>query len=78
LSAELSKGETGPVGVHGYDPSNAITMRGIFAASGPAFRSGVTVPAFENVHIYDALCKVLGLTPAANDGDQKVARSLLR
>ena len=46
--------------------------------SGPAFRSGATVPPFENVHIYDALSEVLGVTPAANDGDPKVARSLLR
>ena len=53
-------------------------MRGIFVAAGPAFKSGVTVPAFENVHIYNALSAVLGVSPAANDGDPKVAQSLLR
>jgi hypothetical protein len=38
----------------------------------------VTVPAFENVNVYDALARVLGVTPSANDGDPTVARSLLR
>jgi hypothetical protein len=37
-----------------------------------------TVPQFENVHIYDALAKVLGVTPARNDGDPQIAQSLLR
>ena len=32
-----------------------MSMHGIFVAAGPAFRQGVTVPAFENVHIYNAL-----------------------
>ena len=33
--------------------------------AGRRSRSGVTVPPFENVHIYDALAEVLGVTPAA-------------
>jgi len=78
LASQVAKGQHGPIGVHGYDPLNALSMRGIFVASGPAFRSGVTVPPFENVHVYDALAAALGVTPAANDGDPKVARSLLR
>jgi hypothetical protein len=53
-------------------------MRGIFVATGPAFRQGATVPAFENIHIYNVLSRVLGVTPAANDGDPSVAESLLR
>jgi hypothetical protein len=47
-------------------------------ASGPAFKSGVAVEPFENVHIYNALSELLGVKPAANDGDPRVARSLLR
>ena len=78
LAAQLARAPRGPTGVHGYDPSNAMSMRGIFVASGPAFKSGVTVPPFENIHIYGALAKVLGLTPARNDGDPRVAESLLR
>jgi len=74
----IAKGEHGPFGVHGYDPLEAPSMHGIFVASGPAFKVGATVPAFENVHIYNALAEVLGVAPAANDGDPQVARSLLR
>ena len=78
LSQRISRGQTGPRGEHGYDPRDAISMRGIFVASGPSFKSGVVLPAFENIHIYDALAEVLGLTPAHNDGDPAVARSMLR
>jgi predicted AlkP superfamily pyrophosphatase or phosphodiesterase len=74
----IAKGEHGPIGVHGYDAMQAQTMRGIFIATGPAFKVGATVPAFENVHIYDALAKILGVTPAKNDGDPRIAQSLLR
>jgi predicted AlkP superfamily pyrophosphatase or phosphodiesterase len=64
-------------GQHGYDPM-LMSMRGIFVAAGPAFKRGATVAPFENVHIYNALTEILELTPAPNDGDPAVARSLLR
>jgi len=64
-------------GQHGYDPA-LMSMRGVFAAAGPAFKQGATVPAFENVHIYNTLARVLGVTPAPNDGGADVATSLLR
>ncbi len=67
----------GAGGQHGYDPRNQ-SMHALFVAAGPAFRQGVTVPAFENVHIYNALAGILGLTPVKNDGDPAVARQLLR
>jgi len=63
-------------GMHGYDPA-AASMWTLFVAAGPAFRRGVVVPPFENVHIYNALCYILGVTPAANDGDPLMARQLL-
>ena len=78
LAGQLARATRGPGGAHGYDPALAMSMRGIFVARGPAFRSGVTVPPFENVHIYHAIMQVLGLTPAANDGDPRIARTLLR
>ena len=53
-------------------------MRGIFVAAGPSFKSGVVLPAFENIHIYDALAQALGVPPAHNDGDPAVARSMLK
>jgi predicted AlkP superfamily pyrophosphatase or phosphodiesterase len=64
-------------GQHGYDPM-LLSMRGIFVAAGPGFKRGVTVPALENVHLYNALARVLRLAPVENDGDPAVARSLLR
>jgi hypothetical protein len=36
------------------------------------------LPAFENIHIYDALARVLGLMPAKNDGDPAMARAMLK
>ena len=67
----------GAGGQHGYDPRNR-SMHGLFVAAGPAFKQGATVRAFENVHIYTALARILGVTPAANDGDPGVARRLLK
>ena len=64
-------------GQHGYDPQ-LPSMRGIFVAAGPAFKQGIEVPAFENVHVYNALAFALGLRPTRNDGDPAVARQLLR
>jgi len=64
-------------GAHGYDPQ-VRSMHGLFVASGPAFRRGAVVPAFDSVDVYDVLARVLGLTPAPNDGDPDVAARLLR
>ena len=77
LAGQLTRNR-GPVGVHGYDPQNAMTMRGIFVAAGPAFKSGVTAAPFENVHIYNVLSEVLGVKPAANDGDPRLVQTLMR
>lgn len=64
-------------GAHGYD--NALpTMGAVFVAAGPAFRRDVTVPAFENVHIYSILARVLGLRPAMTDGSLDSVKTLLR
>jgi hypothetical protein len=66
-----------PGGTHGYD-ARAPSMQGLFIASGPRIRSGMRVKAFENIHIYDFMCAVLGLQPAKNDGDPAVTRDMLR
>lgn len=73
----LARRLVGGRGEHGYDPE-AMSMRGVFVAAGPAFKRGVTVPPFENVHIYEALAAAHGLQPEPNDGDAAVARRLLR
>jgi predicted AlkP superfamily pyrophosphatase or phosphodiesterase len=74
IAARKIRGEGG---AHGYDPKFR-SMHGIFIAAGPAFKRGARVPAFENIHLYDALAQVLGVPPAPNDGDPAVARTLLR
>jgi predicted AlkP superfamily pyrophosphatase or phosphodiesterase len=66
-----------PGGTHGYD-ARARSMQGLFIASGPRFQSGVVVKPFENIHIYELMCAVLGLDPAKNDGDPAVTRDMLR
>jgi predicted AlkP superfamily pyrophosphatase or phosphodiesterase len=65
------------LGNHGYDPAVA-SMRGLFVASGPAFRRGIVVPPFESVDVYSVLARALGVTPAPNDGDPGTAARILR
>lgn len=69
--------DTVPGGTHGYDPA-VRSMHGLFVASGPQFKAGVVVPPFQNVHVYELICKVLGLRPAPNDGDPAVTAAFLR
>lgn len=64
-------------GEHGYDPA-LPDMHGILIVNGPAFRSdGAVVDETENIHIYNLLCAVVGLTPAVNDGDDRLVREFL-
>jgi predicted AlkP superfamily pyrophosphatase or phosphodiesterase len=57
----------GDGGEHGYD--NAVqNMRALFLAHGPDFRPGSTIAEFPNVDVYDLLARLLGISPAPNDG----------
>lgn len=65
-------------GAHGYDPAS-YPMHGIFLATGPQIRAGLTIPAFENVHVYPLVAHLLGLAPnPAADGRLEVLRPILR
>lgn len=65
-------------GDHGYDPA-FTSMRGILIAQGPSFKSGGgVIDPVENVQVYNLLCAALHLTPAPNDGDDRLARLMLR
>ncbi len=66
-----------PGGTHGYD-ARAQSMQGLFIASGPRISHGLTFKPFENIHVYEFMCAVLGLQPAKNDGDPAVTRDMLR
>lgn len=71
------KGKTSQIGgSHGYD-NQLPSMRAIFIAHGPALKRGAVVDAFENVHVYNVMCTILGLKPAPNDGNQDAARAVL-
>lgn len=72
-----TEGRHAPGGTHGYDPA-LPSMHGLFVAAGPRLASGLTVPAFENIHVYELLCALLGLQPSPNDGDPAVTRGMLR
>ncbi|MDH3456732.1 MAG: ectonucleotide pyrophosphatase/phosphodiesterase [Gemmatimonadota bacterium] len=62
---------------HGYD-NQLVSMGATFIAAGPAFRRGEVVPPFQNIHIYEMLCAILDLTPAANAGSLDSVRAVLR
>jgi predicted AlkP superfamily pyrophosphatase or phosphodiesterase len=61
---------------HGFDPAFA-SMGALFIGWGPAFRHGVVLPPFENIQVYNLAGALLGLRPAANDGDQRLAGEAL-
>lgn len=64
-------------GDHGYDPA-VQDMQGILIAHGPSFKSGIAVDAVESIHVYNLLCAAAGLSPAPNDGDDRLVRAMLK
>ena len=67
----------GTRGSHGFDPA-APQMRAIFVASGPSFRHGAVLPAFDNVDVYPLLARLLGIAPAPHDGKADTLLPALR
>lgn len=63
-------------GAHGYD-NKYQSMQATFIAHGRAFKKGKIVEPFENIHVYELMCKILRLTPAKNDGDLNRVRRIL-
>lgn len=63
-------------GAHGYDQDDA-TMGALFVAHGPAFKKGLQVGPFSNVHLYNLMAFILGLDPAPNDGDLSAVEDVL-
>lgn len=64
-------------GSHGFDPA-LPSMRTIFIADGPSFADGVVLPAIDNVDVYPLLAHLLGVEPAAHDGDPAALLPALR
>jgi len=63
-------------GGHGYD-NRLRSMRAIFIAHGSAFQQRKVVAPFENIQVYNIMTRILGLKPAANDGDYEAAKAVL-
>ncbi len=78
LSAPTPEQAARPLaGMHGYDPAHP-DMAASFVAAGPAFRRGLVLPPFDNVHLHPLLLRLLGLPPLASDGDPAVLAPALR
>jgi predicted AlkP superfamily pyrophosphatase or phosphodiesterase len=63
-------------GAHGYDPRYR-DLHGLFVAAGPRVRRGYVAPEFQNIHLYEFMCEILGLKPAKNDGDRAQTSSFI-
>jgi predicted AlkP superfamily pyrophosphatase or phosphodiesterase len=72
----LTRPQRPPRGGHGYPPERP-SMRAIFLARGPAFRKGLVIEPFRNIHLYALLNRILGLTPTGNDGALDSVKALL-
>lgn len=64
-------------GAHGYD-NNVQSMQATFIAHGAAFKRGYVAEPFENINVYELMCKILGLKPAKNDGSLEAVRGMLK
>ena len=64
-------------GSHGYD-NRLHSMRAIFIAAGPAFKSGLVVEPFENIQVYNVMASILKLKPAPNNGDLSTVKGMLK
>ena len=65
-------------GTHGFDPGMK-EMHAVFYAWGPAFRKGLTIPSFENIHVYPLVAQLLGLPYTHRiDGRAEVLSPILK
>ena len=63
-------------GSHGYD-NQFQAMQATFIAHGAAFKKGFIAEPFENVEVYNIMCKILALKPAKNDGNLERVNGML-
>lgn len=70
--------EGAPFGAHGYDPEQGKDMHGIFYAKGPNIKPGARIPAFQNIHIYPLIARILELKIPVIDGEFRVLEPVYR
>ena len=68
-------------GMHGYDPQLS-NMHGIFYAFGSDIKVNLQIPAFENIHIYTMIWKLLDISPYSGktdspEGDIRILNHIL-
>jgi predicted AlkP superfamily pyrophosphatase or phosphodiesterase len=67
------------IGVHGYDPRDRSDLHAIFYARGPGLRAGITLPAFENIHVFALVSRYFGVpVPGHIDGNGSTLLPLLK
>ena len=64
-------------GVHGFDPAYS-DMHALFRAVGPDVRVGENIGAFSNTAVYALVCRLLGISPAPNDGMEDYRRIAIK
>ncbi|XP_049607710.1 venom phosphodiesterase 1 isoform X3 [Syngnathus scovelli] len=64
-------------GQHGYD-NDVASMHAMFVAYGPKFVSRTEVEPFANIELYNLMCDVLQISPAANNGTHGSLNHMLR
>jgi predicted AlkP superfamily pyrophosphatase or phosphodiesterase len=64
-------------GSHGYD-NQLESMRALFIGHGESFKKGYVSAPFQNIQIYNLMCRILNLNPAENDGDFSKVKELLK
>ena len=64
-------------GVHGYDPAYS-DMHALFRAMGPDIRRGEDMGVFSNTAVYALVCRLLGISPAPNDGMEDYQRIAIK
>jgi predicted AlkP superfamily pyrophosphatase or phosphodiesterase len=64
-------------GAHGYNP-RLEEMHAFFLATGPSFKEGYKFDGFEAIHIYELMCALLNIEPAANDGSLDTLKHILK
>jgi predicted AlkP superfamily pyrophosphatase or phosphodiesterase len=64
-------------GTHGFD-HELPSMRTIFVAMGPDFKTGEVAGPFQSIHLYELMSNLLNLEPAPNDGSFEEVKTLLK
>lgn len=74
----VNKGRRAPVGVHGFHPMEEPDMETIFMAWGPQIKKNHKIEAFQNIHVFPLMAKLLGLEyDFAIDGDDRLIPEVL-